>query len=107
MREKSVILGGDAEEEVWENLVETYGDDLKCDVLKASHHGRDSGYHLRAVQTMNPKHVIVSVGKKPGTDASGKYYRQESEVLSTRWRGNISLTIDALGEMSWDFERSR
>ena len=89
----SVILGGDAESEVWEDLVNTYGNGLKCDVLKASHHGRNSGYHQQAVKIMNPGLTVVSVGKKPATDASNKYKNYSDTVLSTRWSGNIIVSI--------------
>jgi competence protein ComEC len=88
-----VIFGGDAEDKAWDSIVDHYGDNLKCNVLKASHHGRDSGYHQEAVKRMNPDYTIVSVGKKPSTDASNKYRQYSKEVWSTRWRGNITLTI--------------
>jgi beta-lactamase superfamily II metal-dependent hydrolase len=85
------ILGGDAEEAVWQYLVDTYGDSLKCDVLQASHHGRDSGFHNEAVKLMAPQYTIVSVGKKPDQDASNKYRNHSDNVWSTRWKGNIVL----------------
>jgi beta-lactamase superfamily II metal-dependent hydrolase len=91
------ILGGDAEEDVWKEIVYTYGSELKCDVLKASHHGRDSGYYKEAVELMNPKYTIVSVGKKPDSDASNKYRNYSDYVWSTRWRGNISFTYNGNG----------
>lgn len=47
---RSVLLPGDAEADAWGAMVEFYGHALKSDFLKASHHGRDSGYHLHAVQ---------------------------------------------------------
>lgn len=76
----SAILGGDAEEPVWEYLVDTYGKGLKCNVLKASHHGRSSGYHKEAVRLMSPDFTIVSVGKKPDQDATNRY-RNYSTVI--------------------------
>ena len=45
-----IILAGDAEKEVWDDLVSRYGTELKCNVLKASHHGRDSGFHEKAME---------------------------------------------------------
>lgn len=93
----SIILGGDAEGEAWQSMVERYGKDLKCNVLKASHHGRDSGYHQESVKVMSPQYTIASVGKKPETDASNKYRKYSGEVWSTRWKGNITVTIDDKG----------
>lgn len=94
----TAIFGGDAEEEVWEDIVKRYGAGLKCDVLKASHHGRDSGYHQKAVELMSPKYTIVSVGKKPDTDASNKYRACGSKVWSTRWKGNITIDVGPEGK---------
>ncbi len=102
-----VIFGGDAEEDVWEDLVQEYGGALKCDILKASHHGRDSGYHQPAVALMDPQYTIVSVGQKPETDASNKYRQYSDKVWSTRWRGNITLTIDDHGKANIDSEYDR
>lgn len=92
-----VILGADAGESVWDILAQQYGSSLKCDVLKASHHGRDSGYFADAVKLMSPQYTIVSVGSKPETDASNKYRQYSQEVWSTRWKGDITLTIQPHG----------
>jgi len=102
-----VVLGGDAEDEVWDSVVGHYGNGLKCHVLKASHHGRDSGYHQRAVELMNPEYTVVSVGKKPENDASNKYRQYGGHVWSTRWRGTISLRIDDQGGATISSEYDR
>ena len=76
-------------------------------MLKASHHGRDSGYHEEAVRHIAPEYTIVSVGKKPNTDASNKYRRHSQHVWSTRWKGNIVLTVNPDGRGSIDSEHDR
>jgi competence protein ComEC len=96
------ILGGDATYDVWDSIFNTFGKNLKCDVLKASHHGRDSGYHQEAVKAMAPSFTIVSVGTKPETDASAKYRQYSQNVWSTRWKGSIVVTIPANGQGSID-----
>jgi len=95
----NIILGADAEENAWASMVRHYGAALKCHVLKASHHGRDSGYHQETVKLMNPEYTVVSVGKKPETDASNKYrrYTRNEQVWSTRWKGTITLTVNDHG----------
>jgi beta-lactamase superfamily II metal-dependent hydrolase len=98
---RKIILGGDAEQNAWQSILDHYKTTLKCDVLKASHHGRDSGYHQEAVATMNPTVTIVSVGKKPETDASNKYRQYSKRVWSTRWWGNLTLEIGGDGTMNW------
>ena len=98
---RTVILPGDAEGPAWESMLAAFrAGDLKCDVLKASHHGRDSGYHEEAVSAMSPDIVICSVGKKPGTDASQKYASQGAQVLSTRYNGTITVSIKDNGKVA-------
>ena len=95
---RKFIFGGDAEIETWEYIVENYGDEIKdVTVLDASHHGRKSGYYQPAVKLMNPIYTIVSVGKKPSTDASNSYRQYSKYVWSTRYKGNIKFEINSDG----------
>jgi competence protein ComEC len=93
---QTVLLPGDAEELAWDGMCEHYGARLKSNFLKASHHGRDSGYNLRALQLIAPVAAFVSVGRKPDTDASAKY-RYHTTVRSTRYYGDIELRIEDNG----------
>jgi beta-lactamase superfamily II metal-dependent hydrolase len=102
-----IVLGGDADESIWEALADDYGDDLWCNVYKASHHGRDSGYSAKAMRLMAPSHTVVSVGKKPQTDASNKYRNYCANVWSTRWYGNLTLQISRENGMEWFAEHVR
>lgn len=104
----SCLLPGDAEDNAWEIMADHYGGDLKSNVLKASHHGRDSGFFLKAVQLISPDRTIVSVGKKPDTDASNKYRHHSKSVSSTRYHGNIEYQVQDDGssrcfvDRNWD-----
>lgn len=103
-----IILGGDAEEDTWKYIYETYPALIKnVTILKASHHGRNSGYYQPAVKQMNPEYTIVSVGKKPATDSSNKYKQYSRNVWSTRWKGNIWFELNADGTGTYDFEYKR
>lgn len=95
-RNFKIIFGGDAEAQVWESVLEAHKDEIvNCDILKASHHGRENGFHEGAVRLINPEYTIVSVGKKPETDATSKYKDlTRKEVWSTRWKGNITVTLN-------------
>jgi len=107
-RGRKILLPGDAEEETWKYLVENYEAELaNIDILKASHHGRDSGYYQPAVKLMAPTVTIVSVGKKPETDASNKYRQYSDHVWSTRWKGNIIFTISDDGKITYDTQCDR
>lgn len=102
-----VVLGGDADKEVWEEIIsdENLKEQLKnVVVLKASHHGRDSCFHEEAVKLMAPQWTVCSVGKKPENDAHNQYKKHtKNKVLSTRFRGNITLTLrsDGTGSIDW------
>jgi len=97
---RTVILPGDAEDAAWWSMLDDLGSDaLRCDILKASHHGRLSGYNTEAYDAMDPSVVICSVGKKPSTDASDEYAANGAEVLSTRYNGSIVATIWSDGDI--------
>jgi beta-lactamase superfamily II metal-dependent hydrolase len=102
----SVLLPGDAEEWAWDELVAAHGKNLKSTVLKASHHGRQSGFHLDAVKLIAPQITIASVGRKPDTDAHSHYCRQCSNVWSTRYYGTLCLEVSPNGQRSWTCERN-
>ena len=103
---RSILLPGDAEADAWDTMAGFYGNGLKSDFLKASHHGRDSGYHLDAIKLIAPCLTFVSVGRKPDTDASSKYRQQCPRVASTRYYGNIRLEIYDDGQWKWFVDRN-
>jgi beta-lactamase superfamily II metal-dependent hydrolase len=97
---RAVVLPGDAEKPAWDVIEASVGGaGLKCDALKAAHHGRESGYSESAVAAMSPSVVICSVGLKPDTDASDKYQRTGATVLSTRYHGTIRVRLYESGRM--------
>lgn len=98
---RRVILPGDAEKPAWDSIEAAHeGHELTCDILKAAHHGRESGYSETAVDQMSPSIVVRSVGKKPSTDASDEYRDNHgAKVLSTRYNGTITAQMWADGEV--------
>jgi competence protein ComEC len=102
----SLLLPGDIEAPTWEELQKTYGVALKSAFMRASHHGRDSGYHLPTLQLIKPRAMVVSVGRKPSTDAHNKYCAQCGSVYSTRYYGNLELRIYDDGTYRWFCERN-
>jgi competence protein ComEC len=75
----NIVIGGDATEETWEELYKKCeGKFPKVHLLKASHHGRKSGYHREAVKAMNPDVTILSVGELKGKDDAAASYEQYS-----------------------------
>lgn len=103
---QNVLLTGDIEQEAWDDLVSAYGNGLRSSVLAASHHGRDSGYHLGALRHIAPDVILVSVGRAPATDATNKYCAHCASVKSTRRHGNIQLNIHDDGRREWFVDRN-
>ena len=103
-----VVLGGDAEEATWVYIVENFADEIRnIKLLKASHHGRDSGYHQVGVKLMNPEYTAVSVGKKPDSDVSNKYRQYSDHVVSTRWHGTMVFDLYENGTIEFRPENDR
>jgi hypothetical protein len=96
-----IVLGGDATIETWEALYKRHTGLPKIGLLKASHHGRKTGYHMESVRAMNPDLTIVSVGElKAKDDASANYERFSAKgCYSTLDRGDIIARCYVDGEI--------
>ena len=94
---RAIVLGGDAiGDETWAAIYPT----LKMSgvsVLKASHHGRKTGYHQPSVREMAPRLTITSVGQKEH-DATELYRRYSEHTVSLRDAGDITITINDDGQ---------
>lgn len=98
---RALLLPGDAVRESWDWILKNHDDDqLKSSVLKAAHHGRESGFHAEAMEAVQPKIVLCSVGKKPDTDASDEYAALGATVLSTRYHGTITVEMHDDGSVN-------
>jgi competence protein ComEC len=95
---RSILLGGDATAtETWPAIYPEI--DMKgIDVLKASHHGRKTGYYQPAVKKMSPWLTITSVGEKEH-DATDSYRRYSEYTVSLRKAGDVRITIDDNGKL--------
>ena len=102
-----VVLGGDATIETWEALYKHYKGLPKIGLLKASHHGRKSGYHRESIDAMNPDLTIVSVGELKAKDDAYASYERFSRVgcYSTLDHGDIIARCYEDGEIRL-FERN-
>ncbi|WP_312909935.1 ComEC/Rec2 family competence protein [Natronosalvus caseinilyticus] len=91
---QAMLLPGDIEEDAWEEILDYWGPDVLSDVniLKASHHGRKSGFHREAIEEMDPDLVVVSVGNKDESDGYGLYWDacgDDTNIISTRQYGTV------------------
>ncbi len=97
---KAIVLGGDATaEETWPTI-SPITDMQGISVLKASHHGRRSGFYAPAVKEMAPWLTITSVGEK-AHDATESYRRYSTHTVSLRDAGDIRITVNDDG--TWTY----
>ena len=97
---RNIILGGDAtSEETWPDIRENIAIP-NIDVLKASHHGRKSGYYGPAVKDMSPWLTITSVTEK-AHDATQNYRRYSDYTVSLRDTKDIKITIKDDGVLEY------
>jgi len=69
-------------------------------ILKASHHGRKTGYYGPAVKEMSPWLTITSVGER-AHDATNNYRRYSENTVSLRKTGDIEIIIDDEGVLHY------
>ncbi len=95
-----VLFGGDVSKEVWADIIKAYGKDyLKSDILLAPHHGSENNISSEILDIIKPRLVIVSVAA--GVDYAGDLYSKYGRVLSTKFYGNITVTIKDNKEVSF------
>jgi len=95
---RSILFGGDATAaDTWPAIYPNL-DMTGIDVLKASHHGRKTGYYRPAVKEMQPWLTITSVGEK-AYDATEGYRRYSDYTVSLRQAGDITVTIEDGGRL--------
>ncbi len=100
-QERSIVLGGDATgDETWQKIW-PYINMEGIDVLKASHHGRKSGYHQPSVKEMAPWLTITSVANDSKHDATQNYRRYSEHTVSLRKSGDIRITIEDDGRLTY------
>ena len=103
----SMMFTGDAERkvesEIWADNDEK---DLKCDVLKAGHHGSYTASTENFVKTVNPSYVLISACPDeerrntyghPHLEPLENYLAQgidKKNIFCTRWNGTITLISD-------------
>lgn len=75
--ERSFLFTGDAENEGEELLLKYSGNNLRCDVFSAGHHGSKTSNSLELLQAARPKFVVISCGK------DNKYGHPDPEALES------------------------
>ena len=103
----SMMFTGDAERkvesEIWADNDEK---DLKCDILKAGHHGSYTASTENFLRTVKPSYVLISAGPDeerrntyghPHLEPLENYLAQgidKKNIFCTRWNGTITVISD-------------
>ncbi len=103
--ESSVLLPGDAEEEVEEYLLSAYEHEIfDVDILKLGHHGSDSSSILEFIEAVSPEHAIASCGyENKFGHPSRRVLKRLERASSTVWRTDVQGDITTVLRLQ-DFE---
>jgi competence protein ComEC len=92
----TILLTGDIEVAAESWLVETYGKDLKTDVLVAPHHGSRTSSTVPFLQAVQPDYVLIPAGYRnqfghPDEDVLARYQQINAKWLNSANSGAISV----------------
>jgi len=93
-----LLVPGDVESKAWNDMVGA-GISLRANVLIASHHGRNSGYHEEALDLIKPEIVIISSDEIPAKEDAIEKYKKRSLVFSTRKHGTLTVRMHDGGDV--------
>ncbi len=101
----SILLMGDAETAVEEELCDRYGDFLHADILKSGHHGSSTSSSRRFLGMVGPSTVLVSVGMNnkfghPSASVLERYGEMGCRCVRTDFMGAIVAESDG---SAWRF----
>ncbi|MBN3490582.1 MBL fold metallo-hydrolase [Acholeplasma equirhinis] len=88
------LYTGDIGVKAESDLVNTYHDKLKSDVIKVAHHGSDTSSSLEFLSEVDPKFAVVSVKDKniynlPTPEIIKRHQTLSIKVFETRYLGSI------------------
>jgi DNA internalization-related competence protein ComEC/Rec2 len=94
------LFTGDIEVDAERDLIRKYGEKLKSDVLKISHHGSNTSSTEAFIQKVDPKFAVISVGYQnrfgfPHEHVIQSLMKQDVSIYRTDTQGTI---ISTLGE---------
>lgn len=95
----SVLLTGDAPEEIEDDLAKKYGAELKSQILKVAHHGSKNSLSDSFISAVQPDYSVISVGEDnryghPHKEVLDFLGIIETKILKTFETGNIVFESD-------------
>ncbi len=105
----SFLFTGDAERLSESEMLENFGDELDCDVLKVGHHGSRYSSSAEFLSAVSPSYAIISCAKDnsyghPHEEALNRLYGVGAQVLRTDQLGSITVCCDGEGGFDVAYE---
>jgi competence protein ComEC len=102
-KQGSVLLVSDIEAaaEAW--LVETYGHELKSDILMAPHHGSKTSSSLSFLEAVQPKYILISAGYKNQFGHPYPISLQRYQQIGAQWWNTADKGALMLNEQENDW----
>lgn len=87
------LFTGDISSKIEKRLVEVYGEDLDCDVLKVAHHGSKYSSSPEFIGAVSPETAVISAGENrwghPAEDVLQRLENFGIKILITKEEGDI------------------
>ena len=104
-----IVLTGDSNE-INEPIVAERLGNIDCDVLKVAHHGSESSSLDVFLDAVDCEFAVISCGEgnnhdHPRQEALDRLIEDDMTIYRTDNNGNIVLTVDETGEMTFTLER--
>jgi competence protein ComEC len=99
----AVLLTSDIEASAENWLTETYGNNLKADVLIAPHHGSKTSSTIGFLQAVQPEYVLIPSGYRSQFGHPHKEVLERYEQIKAKWLNSAdsgAITISVRGG-SW------
>ena len=94
---KKFLFMGDAEEQVEQELLLNYGENLKADVLKVGHHGSKTSTSLNFLNAVKPSYAIISSGNSseyfPHLEVVERLEKMNTKILRTSVLNNFVIGL--------------
>lgn len=107
--DKVFLFMGDAESEEERSVIQA-GYDVKCNVLKAGHHGSSTSSGYIFLREAMPDCVVVSVGAKnsyghPDENTISRFEDAGASVYRTDVNGTVTVTVEKNGTIGYNAEK--
>lgn len=97
---RRIFIAGDTHEE-GENILLSYGENLKSDILKVPHHGSDTSGSDKFLKAVSPSVAVVCSGKDIISDKRKQLYKSiGAKLYFTHQMGHIRINLSKKGKMS-------